>query len=251
MHVSVHAAGLRRGGRRGRAGRARARDADAGGAARRPARGGIAGRRQPLAFDRERDLGARARRETEITDGPFAVTKEVLAGYYVLECADLDEALEQAARLPMAPWATIEVRPVMPRRRVVGDGAPGRRRAVRRGREQPGVSGPVRGCDRRRVPRRAGDRPGHPDPAGRRLPAGRGRGAGRVRGRRHCSGGATACRPIPARGSRPPPGGGRSIACVATGRCADRAERLAELTRLDDPGRRWTTRARSSTTGCG
>jgi hypothetical protein len=51
--------------------------------------------------------------ETEITDGPFAVTKEVLAGYYVLECADLDAALEQAARLPMAPWATIEVRPVV------------------------------------------------------------------------------------------------------------------------------------------
>ena len=52
--------------------------------------------------------------QTEITDGPFAVTKEVLAGYYVLECADLDEALKQAARLPMAGWATIEVRPVMP-----------------------------------------------------------------------------------------------------------------------------------------
>jgi hypothetical protein len=52
--------------------------------------------------------------ETEITDGPFAVTKEVLAGYYVLECADLDEAIRQAERLPMAPWATIEVRPIMP-----------------------------------------------------------------------------------------------------------------------------------------
>ena len=52
--------------------------------------------------------------EAEIVDGPFAITKEVLAGYYVLECADLDEALKQAARLPMAPWATIEVRPVMP-----------------------------------------------------------------------------------------------------------------------------------------
>jgi hypothetical protein len=51
---------------------------------------------------------------TEITDGPFAVTKETLAGYYILECADLDEALRQAARLPMARWATIEVRPVMP-----------------------------------------------------------------------------------------------------------------------------------------
>jgi len=53
--------------------------------------------------------------ETEIIDGPFAVTKEVLAGYYILECADLDEALKHAARLPMAVagWATIEVRPVV------------------------------------------------------------------------------------------------------------------------------------------
>jgi hypothetical protein len=51
--------------------------------------------------------------ETEITDGPFAVTKEVLAGYYVLDCADLDEALRQAARLPMARWGTVEVRPMM------------------------------------------------------------------------------------------------------------------------------------------
>jgi hypothetical protein len=51
--------------------------------------------------------------ETQIIDGPFAVTKEVLAGYYVLECADLDEALKHAARMPMAPWATIEVRPVV------------------------------------------------------------------------------------------------------------------------------------------
>jgi hypothetical protein len=52
--------------------------------------------------------------ETEITDGPFAVTKEVLAGYYILECADLDEAIKHAARLPMARWGTVEVRPVMP-----------------------------------------------------------------------------------------------------------------------------------------
>jgi hypothetical protein len=51
--------------------------------------------------------------ETEITDGPFAVTKEVLAGYYVLDCVDLDEALKHAARLPVARWATVEVRRVM------------------------------------------------------------------------------------------------------------------------------------------
>ena len=52
--------------------------------------------------------------QTEVTDGPFAVTKEVLAGYYVLDCADLDEALEHAARIPAAGWGTIEVRPVVP-----------------------------------------------------------------------------------------------------------------------------------------
>jgi hypothetical protein len=51
--------------------------------------------------------------ETEITDGPFAVTKEVLVGYYILDCADLDEALAQAARMPMTRWGTVEVRPVM------------------------------------------------------------------------------------------------------------------------------------------
>jgi hypothetical protein len=51
---------------------------------------------------------------TEITDGPFAITKEVLAGYYLLDCADLDEALKVAERVPVARWGTIEVRPVMP-----------------------------------------------------------------------------------------------------------------------------------------
>jgi YCII-related domain len=50
--------------------------------------------------------------EPEITDGPFAVTKEVLAGYYVLECADLDEALKQAARVPAAVhWSPPRSRP--------------------------------------------------------------------------------------------------------------------------------------------
>jgi hypothetical protein len=51
--------------------------------------------------------------ETEITDGPFAITKEVLAGYYILDCADLDEALKQAARVPAARYGTVEVRPIM------------------------------------------------------------------------------------------------------------------------------------------
>jgi hypothetical protein len=50
--------------------------------------------------------------ETEVLDGPFAVTKEYLGGYYLLECADLDEALEQAARVPLARYGSVEVRPV-------------------------------------------------------------------------------------------------------------------------------------------
>src|SRR3954462_7322662 len=51
--------------------------------------------------------------ETEIADGPFALTKEVLAGYYLLECADLDDALRHAARVPAARYGTVEVRPMM------------------------------------------------------------------------------------------------------------------------------------------
>jgi hypothetical protein len=43
----------------------------------------------------------------------LAVTKEILAGYYLLECPDLDAALDAAARLPMAAWGSVEVRPVM------------------------------------------------------------------------------------------------------------------------------------------
>src|ERR1700733_4311777 len=51
--------------------------------------------------------------KTELTDGPFAVTKEVLAGYYVLDCADLDEAITHAARLPWARHGSVEVRPIV------------------------------------------------------------------------------------------------------------------------------------------
>jgi hypothetical protein len=51
--------------------------------------------------------------DTEITDGPFAATKEVLVGYYLLECRDLDEALRHAADVPLASYGSVEVRPVM------------------------------------------------------------------------------------------------------------------------------------------
>ena len=51
--------------------------------------------------------------ETEVVDGPRAVTKEFLRGYYLLECRDLDSALEHAARVPLARYGSVEVRPVM------------------------------------------------------------------------------------------------------------------------------------------
>ncbi len=47
-----------------------------------------------------------------VTDGPFAETKEALGGFYLLECADLDEAIEMASRIPAAKRGTIEVRPI-------------------------------------------------------------------------------------------------------------------------------------------
>jgi len=47
-----------------------------------------------------------------ITDGPFAETREHLGGYYILDCRNLDEALELAARCPMAAQGSIEVRPL-------------------------------------------------------------------------------------------------------------------------------------------
>lgn len=50
--------------------------------------------------------------KTITTDGPFAETKEQLGGFYVLECADLDEAIALAAQIPGASTGCVEVRPV-------------------------------------------------------------------------------------------------------------------------------------------
>lgn len=50
--------------------------------------------------------------ETLITDGPYAETKEQLGGIYIFQCADLDEALEIAARVPTVLSGAIEVRPI-------------------------------------------------------------------------------------------------------------------------------------------
>ena len=46
-----------------------------------------------------------------VTDGPFAETKEQVAGYDVIECSDLDEALDVTSRHPTAVIGTIEIRP--------------------------------------------------------------------------------------------------------------------------------------------
>ena len=51
--------------------------------------------------------------ETQITDGPFAETKETLGGYYLIECPDLDTALKHAARMPNITYGSVEVRPVV------------------------------------------------------------------------------------------------------------------------------------------
>ena len=51
--------------------------------------------------------------ETQITDGPFAETKEHLGGFYVIDAPDLDTALEQAARIPNISYGSVEVRPVV------------------------------------------------------------------------------------------------------------------------------------------
>jgi hypothetical protein len=51
--------------------------------------------------------------ETQLSDGPFAEIKEQLGGYYILDCADLDTALQYAAMIPAARYGSVEVRPVM------------------------------------------------------------------------------------------------------------------------------------------
>lgn len=51
--------------------------------------------------------------EQLVTDGPFAETKEQLGGYYVIDVETEEEALRWAAKIPSAPYGSIEVRPVM------------------------------------------------------------------------------------------------------------------------------------------
>ncbi len=50
--------------------------------------------------------------EVLLADGPFAETKEQVGGYYLVDCKDLDEAVEVASKIPAAHNGTIEVRPI-------------------------------------------------------------------------------------------------------------------------------------------
>lgn len=52
--------------------------------------------------------------KTVTTDGPFAETKETLGGYYIIDVDDLDSAIKWAEKVPLAPYGSVEVRPVMP-----------------------------------------------------------------------------------------------------------------------------------------
>ncbi len=47
------------------------------------------------------------------TDGPFAETKEVLGGFYIIEADNLDEAMAWAEKVPSAPYGSVEIRPIM------------------------------------------------------------------------------------------------------------------------------------------
>jgi hypothetical protein len=53
--------------------------------------------------------------QTQFTDGPFAETKEFLAGYYLIDCPDLDTALDHASRMPNIAYGSVEVRPIWDR----------------------------------------------------------------------------------------------------------------------------------------
>ena len=49
-----------------------------------------------------------------LTDGPYAETKEMVAGFYLIEARDLNEAVQVASRIPAAPLGTVEIRPIRP-----------------------------------------------------------------------------------------------------------------------------------------
>jgi len=65
--------------------------------------------------------------KVSITDGPFAETKEQLAGFYMIEASDLNEAIQLASKIPPARVGSIEVRPIRPIRETVAQAEAKRR----------------------------------------------------------------------------------------------------------------------------
>ena len=172
--------------------------------------------------------------KTITTDGPFAETKETLGGFYLVEAADLDEAISFAAMIPGARHGCIEVRPVWdygaspgPRKRprsrpgtdARGDRADrGDRAVVDRKRRDPWRLVGRRPRRRRSpVPRGAGPGGRDADPGDGRLRPGRGSRPGRVHQRARDVAAAWHPGPIPGRGSRPRPAIAPSIDCAAGG----------------------------------
>ena len=68
--------------------------------------------------------------KVSITDGPFAETKEQLAGFYMIEARDLDEAIQLASKIPPARVGSIEVRPIRPIRETVAQAAAQQRKDI-------------------------------------------------------------------------------------------------------------------------
>jgi len=65
-----------------------------------------------------------------VTDGPFAETKEQLAGFYMIEARDLNEAIQIASKIPPARVGCVEVRPIRPIRETVAAAEAQRRRSA-------------------------------------------------------------------------------------------------------------------------
>jgi hypothetical protein len=68
--------------------------------------------------------------KVSVTDGPFAETKEQLAGFYLIEARDLNEAIQLASKIPPARVGSIEVRPIRPIRETVAHAESQRRKSV-------------------------------------------------------------------------------------------------------------------------
>jgi len=74
----------------------------------------IVGAPHPHKLDAQRALSAAlSAGERLVTDGPFAETKELIGGIFILEAPDLDEAIRLAALIPAAEYGSIEVRPIV------------------------------------------------------------------------------------------------------------------------------------------